>query len=96
MKAVSWNVNGLRDCVGKGFEDILRQMDADLFAVQETKLQEGQIDLRLPEGYHQYWNYAQKKGYSGTAVFAKREPVSVTYGIGIEEHELEGRVITLE
>ena len=96
MKAVSWNVNGLRACVGKGFEDILRQMDADLFAVQETKLQEGQIDLRLPEGYHQYWNYAQKKGYSGTAVFAKREPVSVTYGIGIEEHDLEGRVITLE
>ncbi len=96
MKAVSWNVNGLRACVGKGFEDILRQMDADLFAVQETKLQEGQIDLRLPEGYHQYWNYAQKKGYSGTAVFAKREPVNVTYGIGIEEHDLEGRVITLE
>ena len=96
MKAVSWNVNGLRACVGKGFEDILRQMDADLFAVQETKLQEGQIDLRLPEGYHQYWNYARKKGYSGTAVFAKREPVSVTYGIGIEEHDLEGRVITLE
>ena len=96
MKAVSWNVNGLRACVGKGFEDILRQMDADLFAVQETKLQEGQIDLRLPEGYHQYWSYAQKKGYSGTAVFAKREPVNVTYGIGIEEHDLEGRVITLE
>ena len=96
MKAVSWNVNGLRACVGKGFEDILRQMDADLFAVQETKLQEGQIDLQLPEGYHQYWNYARKKGYSGTAVFAKREPVSVTYGIGIEEHDLEGRVITLE
>ena len=96
MKAVSWNVNGLRACVGKGFEEIFRQMDADLFALQETKLQEGQIELQLPEGYHQYWNYAQKKGYSGTAVFAKREPVRVTYGIGIEEHDLEGRVITLE
>ena len=96
MKAVSWNVNGLRACVGKGFEDIFRQMDADLFALQETKLQEGQIELQLPEGYHQYWNYALKKGYSGTAVFAKREPVRVTYGIGIEEHDLEGRVITLE
>ena len=96
MKAVSWNVNGLRACVGKGFEEIFRQMDADLFALQETKLQEGQIKLQLPEGYHQYWNYAQKKGYSGTAVFAKREPVSVTYGIGIGEHDLEGRVITLE
>ena len=96
MKAVSWNVNGLRACVGKGFEEIFRQMDADLFALQETKLQEGQIELQLPEGYHQYWNYAQKKGYSGTAVFAKREPVCVTYGIGIEEHDLEGRVITLE
>ena len=76
--------------------DSFRKLDADIFCVQETKLQEGQIDLRLPEGYHQYWNYAQKKGYSGTAVFAKREPVSVTYGIGIEEHDLEGRVITLE
>jgi len=96
MKAVSWNVNGLRACVGKGFEEIFRQMDADLFALQETKLQEGQIELQLPEGYHQYWNYAQKKGYSGTAVFAKREPVCVTYGIGIAEHDLEGRVITLE
>ena len=96
MKAVSWNVNGLRACVGKGFEEIFRQMDADLFALQETKLQEGQIELQLPEGYHQYWNYAQKKGYSGTAVFAKREPVCLTYGIGIEEHDLEGRVITLE
>ena len=96
MKAVSWNVNGLRACVGKGFEEIFRQMDADLFALQETKLQEGQIELQLPEGYHKYWNYALKKGYSGTAVFAKREPVRVTYGIGIEEHDKEGRVITAE
>lgn len=96
MKAVSWNVNGLRACVGKGFLDTFREMDADLFALQETKLQEGQIDLELPEGYHQYWNYAEKKGYSGTAVFAKREPLSVSYGIGIEEHDHEGRVITLE
>ena len=96
MKAVSWNVNGLRACVGKGFLDTFREMDADLFALQETKLQEGQIELALPEGYHQYWNYAEKKGYSGTAVFAKREPLSVSYGIGIEEHDHEGRVITLE
>ena len=96
MKAVSWNVNGLRACVGKGFLDTFREMDADLFALQETKLQEGQFDLALPEGYHQYWNYAEKKGYSGTAVFAKREPLSVSYGIGIEEHDHEGRVITLE
>ena len=96
MKAVSWNVNGLRACIGKGFLDTFREMDADLFALQETKLQEGQIELALPEGYHQYWNYAEKKGYSGTAVFAKREPLSVSYGIGIEEHDHEGRVITLE
>ena len=96
MKAVSWNVNGLRACAGKGFLDTFREMDADLFALQETKLQEGQIELALPEGYHQYWNYAEKKGYSGTAVFAKREPLSVSYGIGIEEHDHEGRVITLE
>ena len=96
MKAVSWNVNGLRACVGKGFEEIFAQMDADLFALQETKLQEGQIELHLPEGYHQYWNYAEKKGYSGTAVFAKREPLAVTRGIDMEEHDHEGRVITLE
>ncbi len=95
MRAISWNVNGLRSCVGKGFEEILLSLDADLFALQETKLQEGQIDLKTP-GYHQYWNYAVKKGYSGTAVFAKEEPVSVSYGIGIEEHDQEGRVITLE
>ncbi len=95
MKAVSWNVNGLRACVEKGFEEIFWSMDADLFALQETKLQEGQIDLSLP-GYYQYWNYAEKKGYSGTAVFAKEEPLNVRYGIGIEEHDHEGRVITLE
>ena len=95
MRAVSWNVNGLRACVGKGFEEIFRNLDADFFALQETKMQEGQLNLELP-GYHQYWNYAVKKGYSGTAVFAKEEPVRVTYGIGIEEHDQEGRVITLE
>ena len=95
MRAVSWNVNGLRACVGKGFEESFRSLDADLFALQETKLQEGQIDLDLP-GYHQYWNYAKKKGYSGTAVFARNEPLDVRYGIGIEEHDQEGRVITLE
>ena len=95
MRAVSWNVNGLRACVGKGFEEAFRSLDADFFALQETKLQEGQIDIDLP-GYYQYWNYAVKKGYSGTAVFAKKEPVSVSYGIGIEEHDQEGRVITLE
>ena len=95
MRAVSWNVNGLRACVGKGFEEYFRNLDADLFALQETKLQEGQIDLNLP-GYFQYWNYAKKKGYSGTAVFAKRKPLSVRYGIGREDHDQEGRVITLE
>ncbi|MBP3873172.1 MAG: exodeoxyribonuclease III [Lachnospiraceae bacterium] len=95
MKAISWNVNGLRACVGKGFEEVFRELDADIFALQETKLQEGQIDLKTP-GYYQYWNYALKKGYSGTAVFAKKEPVSVRYGIGIDEHDQEGRVITLE
>ena len=95
MRAVSWNVNGLRACVGKGFEESFQALDADLFALQETKLQEGQIDLDLP-GYHQYWNYAKKKGYSGTAVFARNEPLDVRYGIGIEEHDQEGRVITLE
>lgn len=95
MKLISWNVNGLRACVGKGFLEFLQAEDADIFCVQETKLQEGQIDLELA-GYHQYWNYAEKKGYSGTAIFTKEEPISVSYGIGIEEHDHEGRVITLE
>lgn len=95
MKFISWNVNGLRACVQKGFLDYFNEMDADFFCLQETKLQEGQIDLDLP-GYHQYWNYAEKKGYSGTAIFTKHEPLSVAYGIGIEEHDHEGRVITLE
>ena len=95
MRFVSWNVNGLRACVGKGFMEYFKQIDADIFCVQETKLQEGQIELDTP-GYHQYWNYAKKKGYSGTAIFTKEEPISVQYGIGIEEHDQEGRVITLE
>ena len=95
MKLISWNVNGLRACVQKGFLDIFKELDADMFCIQESKLQEGQISLEL-EGYHQYWNYAIKKGYSGTAIFTRREPMSVTYGIGIEEHDQEGRVITLE
>lgn len=94
-KLVSWNVNGLRACVKKGFLDVMNELDADVFCVQETKLQEGQIDLDLPE-YYQYWNYAQKKGYSGTAVFTKEKPISVSNGIGMEEHDQEGRVITLE
>jgi exodeoxyribonuclease-3 len=95
MKFISWNVNGLRACVQKGFLDFFTSIDADFFCIQESKLQAGQIDLDLP-GYHQYWNYAEKKGYSGTAIFAKNEPLSVSYGIGIEEHDKEGRVITLE
>ena len=95
MKFISWNVNGLRACVGKGFTEFLLSEDADLFCVQETKLQEGQIALELP-GYHQYWNYAEKKGYSGTAIFTKKEPLCVSYGIGIPQHDHEGRVITLE
>lgn len=95
MKLISWNVNGLRACVKKGFEDFFNEADADIFCLQETKLQEGQIDF-APEGYHCYWNYAEKKGYSGTAVFTKKEPIQVSYGIGIEEHDHEGRVITLE
>lgn len=95
MKYISWNVNGLRACVQKGFLDFFKEADADIFCLQETKLQEGQIDLELP-GYHQYWNYAEKKGYSGTALFTKKEPISVTYGIGVEEHDHEGRVITAE
>lgn len=95
MKLISWNVNGLRACVGKGFLDYFKEQQADIFCLQETKLQEGQIDLDL-EGYYQYWNYAEKKGYSGTAIFTKQEPISVNYGIGKEEHDKEGRVITLE
>lgn len=95
MKFISWNVNGLRACVGKNFMEDFEKLDADFFCLQETKLQEGQIELELP-GYEQYWNYAQKKGYSGTAIFTKHHPISVTYGLGIEEHDQEGRVITLE
>ena len=94
-KMISWNVNGLRAAVTKGFIDKFNEIDADIFCLQETKLQEGQIDLDLP-GYHKYWNYAEKKGYSGTAIFTKMEPLSVKYGLGIEEHDKEGRVITLE
>ena len=95
MKFISWNVNGLRACVQKGFLDFFNEIDADFFCIQESKLQEGQIDLDLP-GYQQYWNYAEKKGYSGTALFTKQKPLSVTYGIGIPEHDKEGRVITAE
>ena len=95
MKLISWNVNGLRACVGKNFMDFFHEIDADIFCIQESKLQEGQIDLNLP-GYHQYWNYAEKKGYSGTAIFAKQEPLSVTYGVGVPELDTEGRLITLE
>ncbi len=95
MKFISWNVNGLRACVGKGFSDFFEQADADFFCLQETKLQEGQIQLDLP-GRVQYWNYAQKKGYSGTAIFAKESPISVTYGVGVEHLDTEGRLITLE
>jgi exodeoxyribonuclease III len=95
MKLVSWNVNGLRACVGKGFLDYFHEVDADIFCVQETKLQEGQINLDL-QGYTQHWNYAVKKGYSGTAIFSKQKPISVRYGIGLEEYDCEGRAITLE
>ncbi len=95
MKLISWNVNGLRACMGKNFMDFFQEIDADIFCLQETKLQAGQIELDLP-GYEQYWNYAEKKGYSGTAVFTKTKPLLVTYGIGAEEHDREGRVITLE
>ncbi|MBR0412879.1 MAG: exodeoxyribonuclease III [Eubacterium sp.] len=95
MKLISWNVNGLRACVNKGFTEYFDSADADIFCVQETKLQEGQIDF-APEGYNCYWNYADKKGYSGVAIFTKAEPLSVKYGIGIDEHDHEGRVITLE
>lgn len=95
MKFISWNVNGLRACVGKGFKESFEQLDADFFCLQETKLQEGQIDLTL-DGYHQYWNYAEKKGYSGTAIFTRKEPLTVSYGLGVEELDQEGRLITLE
>lgn len=95
MKLISWNVNGFRACMQKGFPDFFTSVNADIFCIQESKLSEGQLALELP-GYHQYWNYAEKKGYSGTAVFTKTEPLAVTYGIGIPEHDREGRVITLE
>ena len=95
MKLISWNVNGIRACVQKGFLDFFQEVDADIFCIQESKMQEGQLELEL-EGYHQYWNYAEKKGYSGTAIFTKQEPISVQYGIGVDEHDHEGRVITLE
>ncbi len=95
MKLVSWNVNGLRACVGKGFEDVFRQLEADFFCLQETKMQEGQLDLQFP-GYESFWNYAEKKGYSGTAIYSRHKPISVSYGIGVEEHDHEGRVVTLE
>ena len=95
MKFISWNVSGLRACEGKGFSDIFKEMDADFFCLQETKMQAGQLDLQF-EGYQSYWNYAEKKGYSGTAIFTKHQPQSVTYGIGIDLHDHEGRVITLE
>ena len=95
MKLISWNVNGLRACVGKGFEETFKQLDADFFCLQETKMQAGQLDLSFP-GYDSYWNYADKKGYSGTAIYTRHKPLSVSYGLGIEEHDHEGRVITLE
>ena len=95
MKLISWNVNGIRACITKGFEDRFKELDADIFCLQETKCQQGQVELELP-GYHQYWNYANRRGYSGTAVFTKKEPISVKNGIGIEEHDQEGRVITCE
>lgn len=94
-KMISWNVNGLRACIKKGFLDYFNEVDADIFCIQESKLQEGILELEL-EGYKQYWNYAQRKGYSGTGVFVKKEPLNVTYGIGVDEHDREGRVITLE
>lgn len=95
IKLISWNVNGLRACCDKGFRDIFTQLDADFFCLQETKMQEGQLDLSF-EGYTSYWNYAEKKGYSGTAIFTKHQPLQVTYGLGIDEHDHEGRIITLE
>ncbi|MBO4659613.1 MAG: exodeoxyribonuclease III [Prevotella sp.] len=95
MRLISWNVNGLRACAGKGFEEAFKALDADFFCLQETKMQEGQLDLQF-DGYESYWNYADKKGYSGTAIYTRRKPLAVTYGIGIDEHDHEGRVITLE
>lgn len=95
MKFISWNVNGLRACVGKGFAEAFASLDADFFCLQETKMQHGQLDLQF-DGYESYWNYADKKGYSGTAIYARRKPLSVSYGLGIEEHDKEGRVVTLE
>lgn len=95
MKFISWNVNGLRACEGKGFSDIFRTLNADFFCLQETKMQHGQLDLQF-EGYRSFWNYAEKKGYSGTAIFTKHQPLQVTYGLGVDEHDHEGRVITLE
>ena len=95
MKLISWNVNGLRACLGKNFMEYFNEAEADVFCLQETKLQAGQVDLELP-GYHQYWNYAEKKGYSGTAIFSRQEPLSVAYGVGVEELDHEGRMITLE
>ena len=95
MKLISWNVNGIRACVQKGFLEFFKEVDADIFCIQESKMQAGQLDLEL-DGYYQYWNYAEKKGYSGTAIFTKKEPLSVQYGIGVDEHDYEGRVITLE
>ena len=95
LKLISWNVNGLRACCGKGFEDEFKRLDADFFCLQETKMQAGQLDLQF-EGYQSYWNYAEKKGYSGTAIFTRHQPLSVAYGIGVDEHDHEGRVITLE
>lgn len=95
MKFISWNVNGLRACVGKGFAEAFASLDADFFCLQETKMQHGQLDLQF-DGYESYWNYAEKKGYSGTAIYARRKPLSVSYGLGIDEHDKEGRVVTLE
>ena len=95
MKLISWNVNGLRACEGKGFSDVFKQLDADFFCLQETKMQEGQLDIAF-DGYQSYWNYADKKGYSGTAIYTKHTPLSVSYGIGVDEHDHEGRVVTLE
>ena len=95
MKLISWNVNGIRACLNKGFLDFFKEVDADIFCIQESKLQEGQINLEL-EGYNQYWNYAERKGYSGTAVFTRKKPLNVVYGMGIDEHDKEGRLITLE
>ena len=95
LKLISWNVNGIRACCDKGFREIFKELDADFFCLQETKMQEGQLDLQF-EGYQSYWNYAEKKGYSGTAIFTRHQPLSVTYGIGVEDHDHEGRVVTLE